>query len=70
MCDHIEPHRGNDRLFWNRRNWQSACDWHHDVVKQRLEAMFAAGEIGVADLRLDSEIAKRLTRELDVTLRG
>lgn len=23
--DHITPHRGDLKLFWNRRNWQSLC---------------------------------------------
>lgn len=23
--DHIEPHRGNQELFWRRSNWQSLC---------------------------------------------
>ena len=24
VVDHIEPHRGDQRLFWSRRNWQAA----------------------------------------------
>ncbi|MBP7336877.1 HNH endonuclease [Niveispirillum sp.] len=23
--DHITPHRGDDRLFWSRSNWQALC---------------------------------------------
>jgi 5-methylcytosine-specific restriction protein A len=23
--DHIQPHRGNDELFWNRESWQALC---------------------------------------------
>jgi len=63
VVDHIVPHRGDRALFWDRANWQSACAWHHNVVKQVLEAMWDRGEIGMADLRLDSETAVRLTRE-------
>ena len=27
--DHIEPHRGDKRLFWDRANWQSLCKSCH-----------------------------------------
>lgn len=64
VVDHIVPHKGDQSLFWNERNWQSCCAWHHDVVKQKLEALRLKGEINIDDLRLDSEVAKRLTREL------
>lgn len=23
--DHVIPHRGNERLFWNEQNWQALC---------------------------------------------
>jgi 5-methylcytosine-specific restriction enzyme A len=23
--DHVIPHRGNRKLFWDRKNWQSLC---------------------------------------------
>jgi 5-methylcytosine-specific restriction endonuclease McrA len=25
QVDHIVPHRGDKRLFWDRRNWQPLC---------------------------------------------
>src|SRR5262252_2627043 len=25
VTDHIVPHKGDDRLFWDARNWQSLC---------------------------------------------
>jgi hypothetical protein len=53
------------RLFWNRDNWQPACGWHHNVVKQRLEQAWALGQANEADLRLDSEAARSLTLRLD-----
>ncbi len=65
VTDHVVPHKGDMVLFWDRTRWQPACGWHHDVVKQRLEAMYAAGEIGEEALRLDSPEAVRLTRALD-----
>jgi len=57
VVDHIVPHRGDRALFWDRRNWQPACRWHHDAVKQRLEQLYAAGKIGAAELVLTSTFA-------------
>ncbi len=37
VVDHIEPHRGDQRRFWDRRNWQPLCKRHHDRDKQREE---------------------------------
>jgi 5-methylcytosine-specific restriction protein A len=37
VVDHIIPHRGNDRLFWDRTNWQPLCTPCHNRVKQRQE---------------------------------
>lgn len=25
QVDHVEPHRGDQALFWNEENWQSLC---------------------------------------------
>ncbi len=63
--DHVVPHKGDQALFWDANNRQPACDWHHSVVKQQLEARFAKGELGPGDLRLDSPVAVALTRLLD-----
>lgn len=35
--DHIKPHRGDDRLFWDRTNWQPLCTPCHSRHKQREE---------------------------------
>ncbi|WP_336801465.1 HNH endonuclease [Kaistia sp. MMO-174] len=37
-CDHITPHRGDPRLFWDPSNLQTLCKPCHDRDKQRLEA--------------------------------
>jgi 5-methylcytosine-specific restriction enzyme A len=29
VVDHIVPHRGDTRLFWNKANWQSLCGRCH-----------------------------------------
>ncbi|MGY3527708.1 HNH endonuclease [Bradyrhizobium sp. USDA 4452] len=65
VTDHVVPHKGDRTVFWDRDRWQPACRWHHDVVKQRLEAMYASGAITAADLWLNSAVAMRLTRQLD-----
>jgi 5-methylcytosine-specific restriction endonuclease McrA len=65
VVDHIVPHKGDARLMWDAGNWQSACRWHHDTVKQQLERSYAAGKLTTADLRLDSAAAIALTRRLD-----
>lgn len=64
VVDHVEPHRGDQALFWDRLKWQSACDWHHNVVKKQLEAAFDAGDLAPEDLRLDSPAAVELTARL------
>jgi 5-methylcytosine-specific restriction endonuclease McrA len=37
VCDHIIPHRGDERLFWDETNLQTLCKRCHDTVKQREE---------------------------------
>lgn len=37
VVDHIHPHQGNQKLFWDRRNWQPLCRSHHSSTKQSLE---------------------------------
>ncbi|MGZ4955295.1 MAG: HNH endonuclease [Methylobacter sp.] len=37
VVDHIVPHKGDMKLFWDRDNWQSLCKLCHDGDKQRLE---------------------------------
>ena len=31
VVDHIEPHRGDQKLFWDTGNWQPLCKRHHDI---------------------------------------
>jgi 5-methylcytosine-specific restriction endonuclease McrA len=38
VVDHIVPHRGDERLFWDSDNWQSLCKTHHDSDKAKEEA--------------------------------
>lgn len=33
--DHIIPHRGDQRLFWDQNNWQALCHSHHSQKTAR-----------------------------------
>jgi 5-methylcytosine-specific restriction protein A len=33
--DHVVPHRGDMRLFWDHRNWQALCASHHSQKTAR-----------------------------------
>jgi 5-methylcytosine-specific restriction endonuclease McrA len=65
MVDHILPRSVAPELTFDKSNWQCLCWWHHRRVKPRLEELFAQGKITRADLRCDSDEAKRITLELD-----
>lgn len=30
VVDHIVPHRGDEKLFWDKSNWQALCKRCHD----------------------------------------
>lgn len=64
VTDHIVPHKRDQKLFWERKNWQPCCRWHHDVVKQKLERMYFAGQIPQSDLVLTSRFALSLAANL------
>lgn len=38
VADHIVPHRGNAKLFWDEANLQCLCARDHSKVKQAEEA--------------------------------
>lgn len=31
VVDHIIPHRGDMKLFWDKNNWQPLCAAHHNL---------------------------------------
>lgn len=37
VVDHIIPHRGDRKLFWDRSNWQPLCAACHSSTKQAQE---------------------------------
>ena len=37
VVDHIQPHKGDHKLFWDPKNHQALCKMCHDSHKKRLE---------------------------------
>jgi 5-methylcytosine-specific restriction enzyme A len=37
VVDHITPHKGDMKLFWDRANWQAMNKQCHDSYKKQLE---------------------------------
>ena len=35
VVDHVIPHRGDTRLFWDRSNWRALCKRCHDRKTRR-----------------------------------
>jgi 5-methylcytosine-specific restriction protein A len=54
VCDHIVPHRGDARLFWDSSNFQGLCKHHHDGSKQQIERRGYSTEVGVDGWPVDS----------------
>ena len=53
ILDHVIPHKGDSRLFWDPHNWQGLCDWCDRHIKTVIETMFEREEIEADELRLD-----------------
>jgi hypothetical protein len=71
IVDHVDPHHGDPKKFWDTSMWQSCCKWHHDSVKQALEGLYLRGRIPLSELWLTSATAQRLTRgHLDLAADG
>jgi 5-methylcytosine-specific restriction enzyme A len=43
VVDHKIPHLGDQKLFWDRKNWQGLCTPCHSSVKQKLESQNKIG---------------------------
>ena len=35
VVDHVIPHRGDEKLFWDRSNWRALCKRCHDRKTRR-----------------------------------
>lgn len=53
VVDHITPHRGDVRLFWDRENWQSLSKPCHDRKTAREDGGF--GRAPVRTTKTDSD---------------
>ncbi|WP_284641200.1 HNH endonuclease [Paenibacillus silviterrae] len=40
VVDHIIPHRGDQRLFWDQSNWQALCDSCHSTKTAKEDGGF------------------------------
>lgn len=40
VVDHVIPHKGDQRLFWDMSNWQSLCKSCHDAKTAREDGGF------------------------------
>lgn len=63
VVDHKIPHRGDLKLFWDRKNWQSLCKCCHDSHKQRLEKSGTVAGCDLAGIPIDPNHPWRGGRE-------
>jgi 5-methylcytosine-specific restriction protein A len=47
VVDHIVPHRGDKKLFWDRSNWQTLCKMCHDTKTAREDGGFGNAKRGL-----------------------
>ncbi len=57
VVDHIVPHRGDARVFWDRENWAGLCAPHHNSDKQAQEkgGRPYSRDVGVDGLPVDPD---------------
>jgi 5-methylcytosine-specific restriction endonuclease McrA len=53
LVNHRIPHKGNETLFWQVRNWQPACKHCHDSLIKKLENGKILGKDVVANNKCD-----------------
>lgn len=68
VTDHVIPAKGDRSLLWDPENLQPCCAWHHNVIKQLLEALYAKHLITATDLKLDSAKAIEITKREGSTI--
>lgn len=40
VVDHIKPHKGDKKLFWDKNNWQPLCERHHGIKTAKEDGGF------------------------------
>lgn len=53
VVNHHTPHKGDQRLFWDRSNWEVVCPDHHDIRIQQEERGKVRSGTGVDGRPLD-----------------
>lgn len=53
VVDHIVPHKGDMKLFWDSGNWQALCERCHNSYKQRLEKSGTVAGCDINGIPLD-----------------
>lgn len=54
VVDHKVPHRGDLKLFWDRKNWQGLCKACHDSVKAKEEKSGRVAGCGLDGMPIDA----------------
>jgi len=55
VADHIVPHKGDLKLFWDERNWQGLCAPCHDIHKQSEERLGFSKEVDEKGNHIDPQ---------------
>jgi len=55
VVDHIVPHKGDHKLFWDPSNHQALCKQCHDGHKQRLEKTGAMSGCSLDGVPIDPD---------------
>lgn len=53
VVDHVIPHRGDRKLFWDSTNWQPLCVECHNRDKQREELRGFDASVGIDGWPID-----------------
>jgi 5-methylcytosine-specific restriction endonuclease McrA len=62
VVDHVIPHRGDMRAFWDKANWSPLCSSCHDSAKRREEQGGTRGPVRGCDtngIPLEPAVRKR-----------
>lgn len=75
VCDHVTPHRGEERAFW-AGPFQSLCKTHHDSTKKVAETVGYLPDVGLEGWSIDPrhpsnrDDARRLARLVRDAVKG
>jgi 5-methylcytosine-specific restriction endonuclease McrA len=61
VVDHIQPHKGDETLFWDENNWQPLCRQCHDI-KATIERRVQANQLSPLALDMRSPEAQAIRK--------